>query len=182
MKTKMIFLSVLFCAGLLSAKTPDDMGSTFIKEMIGQLDFVEGRLLQLEDAVPQEKFTWRPAEGVRSISEVYRHAALSNYLFIKFAGYDVPTGVDLNFETWDGVTTDKKQIAEDMKESFKAIKAQLKEMEVADLDKMIKVFGMEMSVRNFLVTMIAHLHEHLGQSIAYARSVGVTPPWSQSEG
>ena len=32
-----------------------------------QMDDVEKKILALEDAVPQNKFTWRPAPGVRSI-------------------------------------------------------------------------------------------------------------------
>ena len=33
--------------------------------------------------------------------------------------------------------------------------------------------------RPVFTTMMNHLHEHLGQSIAYARMNGVVPPWSQ---
>jgi hypothetical protein len=29
--------------------------------------------------------------------------------------------------------------------------------------------------------ILVHMHEHLGQSIAYARMNGITPPWSKSD-
>jgi uncharacterized damage-inducible protein DinB len=31
------------------------------------------------------------------------------------------------------------------------------------------------------MALVSHEHEHLGQMIAYARSNGVTPPWSSPE-
>jgi hypothetical protein len=33
-----------------------------------------------------------------------------------------------------------------------------------------------------LMRLATHAHEHLGQAIAYARSVGTVPPWSKKEG
>ena len=41
------------------------------------------------------------------------------------------------------------------------------------------MFGNATTHRGVLVTVLSHLHEHLGQSVAYARMNGVVPPWSQ---
>jgi uncharacterized damage-inducible protein DinB len=152
----------------------------FCEEMIGQLDFVEGRLLQLADAVPQGKYNWRPAEGIRSIGEAYLHAAFGNYAFIKFAGHEVPKSAnfEMNPQKWDTATTDKKEIAKIVKTSFADAKKMVRNISEKELNEVIQAFGMEMTKRNFMVTMIGHLHEHLGQSIAYARSNDVVPPWS----
>jgi uncharacterized damage-inducible protein DinB len=62
------------------------------------------------------------------------------------------------------------------------LKERVNNLTEEDLNKEIEFFGMKMSIRNFMITMIGHLHEHLGQSIAYARINGVTPPWSKNEG
>ena len=51
----------------------------------------------------------------------------------------------------------------------------------ADLEKPIKMFGYDTTHRGALMTALNHLHEHLGQSIAYARMNGVVPPWSARE-
>jgi uncharacterized damage-inducible protein DinB len=82
---------------------------------------------------------------------------------------------------WDTQTTDKAQIIELMKKSFDAIKEFAHGMTEEDLEKEVEFFGMKSSMRNFLVSGIGHCHEHLGQSIAYARTNGVTPPWSKSQ-
>ena len=41
------------------------------------------------------------------------------------------------------------------------------------------MFGNSTTRRGVLVTILSHLHEHLGQSIAYARINGIKPPWSE---
>jgi hypothetical protein len=43
----------------------------------------------------------------------------------------------------------------------------------------IEAFGRKMTARSLWITTATHLHEHLGQLIAYARSNNVTPPWSK---
>ena len=80
---------------------------------------------------------------------------------------------------WDTQTTNKAEIINKMDESFGILKDRVAELTDDDLNREVEVFGMNMSVRNFIITMIAHCHEHLGQSIAYARSNEVVPPWSQ---
>ena len=82
---------------------PEKEMPVFCKEFIGQVTFVQGRIMQLAEAVPQDKYTWRPAEGVRSISEVYRHVSFANYAFIKFAGHEPP--VEISMEKRDSLST-----------------------------------------------------------------------------
>jgi uncharacterized damage-inducible protein DinB len=69
-----------------------------------------------------------------------------------------------------------------MKKSFDLLGETAKTITEEDLEREVEFFGMKFSLRNFLVTGIAHEHEHLGQSIAYARMNGVIPPWSKGEG
>lgn len=146
-------------------------------EMLMNASDVEQKILGLVNAVPQEKFTWRPGEGVRSISEVYLHIAGANYLFPSFAGGSkMPEGMDP--KTYEQSTTDKAKIAEIVKQSFASFRENLTKLTDADLDKTAKIFGMEMTYRGVYLLALTHMHEHLGQSIAYARSAGVVPPWT----
>ena len=157
-----------------------------VNEFIGQTDFIEGRLLQLAEEMPQSVYEWRPAEGVRSVSEVFLHAAFANYICVTVSGGVVPEdkGFVMDFNKvneWDTQTTDKTEIQAKMKESFNVLRSRMKELTEDDLNREVEVFGMTMSVRNFIISMIAHAHEHLGQEIAYARMNGVTPPWSKEQ-
>jgi uncharacterized damage-inducible protein DinB len=80
---------------------------------------------------------------------------------------------------YDKSTTDKAQIEKAVKDSFAHFRASIEKLEPADAEKMVKVFGGEASTRGAVLFMLEHLSEHLGQSIAYARVNGVTPPWSE---
>jgi uncharacterized damage-inducible protein DinB len=166
-----------------SAVAKEATKSAFVSEMIGQLDRAKGQIISLEGAIPQDKFTWRPAEGVRSISEVYLHIADANYLFMSFAGAKPPMDMKqmMDQKMREGATTDKAKIAVSLNASFDWTKNALSALTDADLEKQINMFGTKTTVRNALLTMLGHLHEHLGQSIAYARSNGVVPPWTEAQ-
>jgi len=174
-----VFLT-LFLTTLVFAEEP-----VLVKEFVGQIVYVQGKVLQLAEAVPQSAYEWRPEEGVRSVSEVYLHFAFANYLTVTVTGGTVPkeTGFEMDFSkahAWDTQTTDKTVIMEKVSASFETLKERVGMLTEEDLNREVEVFGMTMTIRNFMITMIAHTHEHLGQSIAYARTNHVTPPWSKS--
>lgn len=152
----------------------------FCQEYMGQIEFVKSRIIQMAEAFPQEKYSWSPAEGVRSVSEVYRHVALAHYNLLKKTGFEQYAGIDLSKdrESWVKVTNSKAGTIASLNKSFDAVTEMVKHATQEDLDKMIQAFGMEFSARNFMITILNHTHQHLGQSIAYARMNGIVPPWS----
>lgn len=178
-----VLLLVLVCAVLTIGWAQEPTG--FLGDMLGQLEYVQGQVMQLEDAMPQSKMSWRPAKGVRSVSEVYLHIAFANYLLAKFAGIPLPEGLGVSSpsdaDKWDKSTTNKKEIAERMKKSFNFLKDAIKAMPDADLEKQVTFFGQQMTVRGMLLTTLSHIHEHMGQSIAYARMNGIAPPWTAAQ-
>lgn len=151
--------------------------SGFRAEFLSQMDEVEQKLVDLAQAEPQEKYTWRPAEGVRSISEVYMHVAGGNYLLLQFVGVQPPAGISRDMEK----ITDKAKVVDALKQSFQFVKDSVTKIPDSDLDRRVKYFNGETTVRDVLFSLANHMHEHLGQSIAYARMNGVVPPWSASE-
>jgi len=173
--------AVAMVLSLQSGSAGESAKSAFISEMIGQLDRVKGQIVSLEGAIPQEKFSWRPAEGVRSIGEVYAHVAGSNYFFMTFVGAKPPVDMKqlMAQEKSEAATTDKAKLATSLTASFEWTKSALSALTDEDLEKQVTMFGTKTSVRNVLLTMLGHIHEHLGQSIAYARSNGVVPPWTE---
>ncbi len=185
MKTtnKFLFVSLLLIFSTLAfAQEP-----VLVKEFVGQVVFVQGRVIDLANAMPQSAYEWRPEEGVRSVSEVYLHIAFANYMTVIISGGTISKdmGFEMDFskeKVWDTQTTDKTVILEKLNESFEILKERIGNLTEEDLNREVEFFGMKMSTRNFIISMIGHTHEHLGQSIAYARINGVTPPWSKSEG
>jgi len=156
--------------------------NAFQDDYVKLLDDVEKKLLSLEEATPQDKFKWRPAPGVRSISEAYLHVAFGNYTFTKIiTGKEPPadSGYAMGHDKWDLQTTDKAAIKKILEKSFDHVRAAVKAMPDGDLEKKVSFFGHDMSARAVLIALNGHQNEHLGQSIAYARANNVTPPWSK---
>src|SRR5688572_32676252 len=54
-------------------------GTGFKAEYLAELSVAEDHLVHLAEAIPADKYTWRPAAGVRSFSEVFLHIAGSNF-------------------------------------------------------------------------------------------------------
>jgi uncharacterized damage-inducible protein DinB len=188
-KRVLIFLALLAATFLIQGidNVAYSDQPVIVQEFLGQIDFVRGRVTQLANAMPESTYDWRPMEGVRSVGEVYLHIAFSNYLCIAISGGTVPESVGFvadfkKVPEWDTQTTDKSTILEKVNQSFDILKEYISSLTEEDLNREVEFFGMKMSVRNFIISMIAHTHEHLGQSIAYARSNRIVPPWSEKSG
>jgi uncharacterized damage-inducible protein DinB len=180
MKSLIAALCLLVVTGAAMSQAQEEKG--FRADLIGQMGYVQKQILSLENAIPDAKMTWRPNKEVRSISEVYSHIAQSNYMLVKFAGVALPEGIaaasPADEKKWETASTDKKVISEQLVKSFDFVKDAVKKMSDASLDNMVDFFGQKMNVRSVLLVLLSHQHEHLGQSIAYARMVGVVPPWT----
>jgi uncharacterized damage-inducible protein DinB len=146
-------------------------------EILGQFNEAADKLVQLAEAIPQDKFTWRPGAGVRSVSEVLLHVAGSNDYILTAVGVPSTAQGENDLEH---STTDKTQVIAKLKESITHVRAALQAMPDADLDKATKLFGQDMTYRGVALLLQSHQHEHLGQMIAYARTNGVVPPWSRA--
>ena len=151
------------------------------KELIAQLADAESKLVQLAEAMPQDKYAWRPAPGVRSVSEVFMHMVGANYMIPPFAGVARAQGLTLTQDS-ERTVTDKAAIVDHLKKSFAYAKQAMMDVPDADMDGTIQLFGRPATKRGVLVLMATHAHEHLGQSIAYARVNGIVPPWSRAGG
>jgi uncharacterized damage-inducible protein DinB len=179
MKGSIAVLCVLI-AGATPGRAQELKG--FRAELLGQIEYVQARILELEGAIPDEKMTWRPNEQVRSIAEVYSHIAFANYLFAGFVGATPPAEISIKsmeeVTKYEKTSTEKKVIEEKLVKSFDFMKDAIRQISDDSLESRMKFFGREITVRSCLLTYITHVHEHFGQSIAYARMEGVVPPWT----
>ena len=145
----------------------------FKPEFFTNLDDVQEKILELAESIPAEKYSWRPASDVRSISEVFMHVAGGNYFLSTFLGMDPPK---MNGDI-EKIVTKKADVIAELKRSFEHMRSAVNALN--DFEKPVKMLGTQTTYRGVLVTILSHLHEHLGQSVAYARMNGVVPPWSR---
>ncbi len=172
-------LAFVLAASPLLAHEEGAAGGVDLAATLGaDFERVSGRVVQLAEAIPADKYGWRPAEGVRSVSEVVMHVADGNFTLAKALGVAPPEGIGIEGQDLEKVT-DRDQALATLKTSIEHARQALKAAEGTDYNRMVNAFGFEMPAARAVVILDAHAHEHLGQLIAYARSNGVTPPWSQ---
>jgi hypothetical protein len=82
-KTVLLLLLASLCARpALAQKAPEGIWEGYDGEWL----HVSQQLVALAEATPEEKFSWRPAPGVRSTSEVYMHLATANFYLLSVTG------------------------------------------------------------------------------------------------
>lgn len=169
------------------AKKKPAAGSDFTSDVVANLEHVGKQLIALAEAVPADKFSWRPNDQVRTVSEVYMHVVGPNMLMPSQLGAAPPKGVTIPEKPfdlaakWESEVTSKEAVIARLRESFEYAAAAIKAVPAKDLDAEINFFGFPASKRAYILILLGHAHEHLGQSIAYARTLGVVPPWSASQ-
>ncbi len=181
MRTGLTLLICLILAGSLFAGNnpePASEVSPYLQMIADDLGAVGDKVISLAEEVPADKYSWRPEEGVRSVSEVFVHIGGANHFILSFLGKDMPEGFSRDAEK---NMTGKEDIVKFLKSSFEAAKKFVLAVDADKLDETVKLPFAEMSQQKVLLLLTTHCHEHLGQSIAYARTNGVTPPWSKKE-
>jgi uncharacterized damage-inducible protein DinB len=144
---------------------------------------VQKKFIDLAKAIPETAYAWHP-NGARTVGEVLLHIAGENYLIPTFMGKPAPAGVAISatdmktVEAYESRKLTKDQIIAELEASFANLHAALPATD-ANLGENIKFFGQDISRQRAVIGTVNHLHEHLGQLIAYARSNNVTPPWSR---
>jgi uncharacterized damage-inducible protein DinB len=187
----MRFFSVVLLAASVAFAQQQVAG--FKNEYLDDYNLTSKQLVQLAEAVPDAKYGWRPEDGVRSVSEVYVHLAAGNYLLLGVTGvtppadYFLPTGstgkdviqaVLAQMQKLEKAVTKKDDVVKMLKASLDSVRDHFSSATAADLDKPVEFFGQKTTVRRIYMRIIAHVNEHYGQSIAYARVNGIKPPWS----
>jgi uncharacterized damage-inducible protein DinB len=144
----------------------------------GEWKHVSQQLVDLAEATPQDKFSWRPAPGVRSTSEVYMHIALANFYLLSVTGPKMPAELK---EEMEKSVTSKADVINWLKRSLDAVKQAHASVTPKDLERKVHIFDRDATVDGMYLRIIVHANEHMGQLVAYARMTGVTPPWSKKE-
>jgi uncharacterized damage-inducible protein DinB len=178
----LVCCSLAALAPLAAAEQADTAAAApaggFQADLVADFDDPMTHLLELAEAMPADKYGWRPGEGVRSFSQVLMHVAAGNYVASASLGKAIPAGVDpRKLEE----TTDKAAAIATLRASIDHFKAAVTAVSDADLTAPVELFGMKLNKRRVMLLMQGHGHEHLGQAIAYARMTGVVPPWSQPQ-
>jgi uncharacterized damage-inducible protein DinB len=121
------------------------------------------------------KYDWKPGEGVRSVGDVFNLIVTENGLLV-----GTLTGASGGRSGGRGAqVVEPEKLQEALTTSYANVQKAIEGLSDADLKAPVKLFGKDFSKEGAVRYLFADQHEHLGQSIAYARSNGVVPPWSK---
>jgi hypothetical protein len=140
------------------------------------LQGVQKKFVDLANAVPADKLTWRPAPDSRSFAEVFLHVAGERYGILGLMGAAPPPGFD--GKTFEKSTTDKARIVEELNKSWEFTQKTINGMTNADFAKLLPKLGPQANAGDVVYILVSDAHEHLGQLVAYARVNGIVPPWT----
>jgi uncharacterized damage-inducible protein DinB len=140
------------------------------------LERVQKKFVDLANALPADKLTWRPSADSRSFAEVFLHVAGERYGILGLMGAAPPAGFD--GKTFEKTTTDRAQIVAELNKSWEFTQKAINGMSNADFAKLLPKLGPQANAGDVVYILVADAHEHLGQLVAYARENGIVPPWT----
>lgn len=172
---------LIFDVELLGVKDASPNGGP-ASDLLFAFSGPEKQAIELAKAIPEDKYDWRPAPGVRSIREVCLHIAYGNQLLLNISNGIEKEALYKQIQDQlkrEGEKLTKEQVVLALTESFKVVREALQSASAGSLSRDIDFWGQPTTRRGVLVALDVHIGEHLGQLIAYARMNGVVPPWSK---
>jgi hypothetical protein len=153
-------------------------------DLLNDIGGAEKKILALANAMPESAYAWKPDPAVRSTGEVFQHIATDNYFLPALLDKPAPkeTGITKDYQTavaFEKRPMNKAAVLAELEKSFAFLRTSMSSTTDAQLNTQIEMFGQKSTTRGVWISATTHLHEHLGQLIAYARSNKVTPPWSK---
>jgi len=189
MNRNVVIGALAACLSLSAFATPARAQDVISKEaaaeikasFLADIEGMRGKFVGLAEAFPQDKYTWRPMEGVRSVSEVLMLAAMEGYGFIPngFGGKPMPPPGGPEGAAKMRAISDKAEVIDHLNKAFAHAKASVEAVDPATLTGKRTLFGQQRSTSQIALFIGGDLHEHLGQLIAYARMNKIVPPWSK---
>jgi uncharacterized damage-inducible protein DinB len=149
-----------------------DMKAQSLQDLQG----MQKKFVDLANALPADKLTWRPSADSRSFAEVFLHVSGERYQILELMGTPPPAGFD--GKTFEKSTTDRAQLVEELNKSWEFAQKAINGMTNADFAKLLPKLGPQANAGDVIYILVADAHEHLGQSVAYARENGIVPPWT----
>ncbi len=175
------FAATAVCPATYAADSADHTAPSYDMKAQSLVDLqtMQKKFVDLANALPSDKLTWRPSSDSRSYAEVFLHVAGERYGILGLMGATPPAGVDA--KTLEKSTTDKAQIVAELNKSWEFTQKTIDSMSNADFAKLLPKLGPQANAGDVVYILVTDAHEHLGQAVAYARENGVTPPWTVAQ-
>jgi uncharacterized damage-inducible protein DinB len=183
MTTRILPLAAALATAVFFAEPAPAQPAGIVADLTADVAEVESKVMQLAKAMPDKAWDYRAGKA-RSAKEVFVHLIGDNYFLPAMGGAAAPAATGITGTSYDTVIAFEKrawtraQAIAELEASFAFLKKAMAASPEADLGKMA-THSKKMTNRQLWIATATHLHEHLGQLIAYARANDVVPPWSK---
>jgi uncharacterized damage-inducible protein DinB len=174
---RLVFALLLTAAFGVPARAQTNGAHPVRDELMGHFESSMSKVIALADAMPAESYTWKPSADAMPVGHVYAHIAHYNFMYPgNSMGIAPPATIRL--DTLEAMRN-KAQIVALLRQSAAHVRQSLTAMPAAELERSTTLYGRTVPKWAVILQLVAHMNEHLGQSIAYARSNNIVPPWSR---
>lgn len=175
-KTLLTFLLCLialpaFCQEMQSSGNPF---STVNKR---SYERTKGILLRAAEKMPEENYSFKPVDTVRSFGQIVGHLADAQYLFCSTASGEKNPGLNI-----EKTKTAKADLIAALKDGFAYCDKVYDSMTDAAAIEPVKFFGNDVPKAAVLTINFGHNMEHYGNLVTYMRMKGLVPPTSEQPG
>jgi len=171
-------LAILLCLVALAAFTQQKQtsGNPFSAINKHGYERTKGILLRSAEKMPEENYSFRPVDTVRSYGQIIGHLADAQHLFCSAASGE--KNPDLNIEK---TKTTKADLIAALKAGFEYCDKVYDSMTDAAATETVKFFGNDVSKFALLSLNMGHNMEHYGNLVTYMRMKGIVPPTSEQQ-
>jgi uncharacterized damage-inducible protein DinB len=128
------------------------------------------------EKMPEESYSFKPVDSVRSYGQLVGHLADAQYLFCSIALGEKNPGLKI-----EQTKTSKADLIAALKEAEAYCDKAYDTMTDAAGAQMVKLFGNDTPKLGVLVLNNMHNMEHYGNMVTYMRIKGIVPPTSEQQ-
>ena len=166
---RLAFICLLLAAALASAQ--ENPFSTWNKTAYGRVKTI---LINSAEKLPEENYSFKPTESVRSYGQLVGHVADAQYLFCSIALAEKNPAPKI-----EQTKTSKAELIAALKEAEAYCDKAYDGMTDASGAQMVKLFGNDTPKLDVLTINNMHNMEHYGNMVTYMRIKGIVPPTSE---
>ncbi len=150
-----------------------DVAEAVSASLLGRFEVVSENLVKAAEGVPEDRYSYRPTEDVRTIGEQFTHVTSAHF------GYCAAAGGESAPASMRTPATTKEQIVANLRASREFCIAAYRASAGHGLAQEISVFGNTDTRAGVLIQNVAHTNLHYGNVVTYMRSIGLVPPSSE---
>jgi uncharacterized damage-inducible protein DinB len=178
MSRRLFLPSLSLCLSLVAASAfaeePAATKLTWRSQRVRTIGYFGKQLTRLLEAFPQDKLSWRPAEGTKSGAELFMHIATAAGFHVGMLSGQKP---DFKSAMEKMKLTDKAAITEAVQKALESIVEATKSLDASGRAEVVKAPWGPVTKGGVLDMMLMHMVEHKAQLAIYARMNGIVPPW-----